>query len=446
MSDGNHSDRFLCNVANSFPVQTVKLASPISSGLYTLPLVLSLVLSSIFSGIITQRMGYYVPSMLIAPAIMSVGEGLMTTFNRDTPTSQWVGYQFLAGFGLGFGMQASGLAIQTVLPKEDVSIGIAVNFFLQQLGGAISTSIGQTILSNILGAQLAKIPNVDKNLVVSEGATHLVEIVPAEFRNLVIDGYNHACQRIFLAGTCMAFAALLCALGMEWKSIKEGENGQGPPDEDGPGGPSGPGGPNGAIGPGGPPAASSAVDMTMSRDGRPSMAEPRKSNVSNMPRSAGFDSSSHNSTGVIAANDPTGSQYNLNQMPTGFESNNPYNTSAINAQVVYMNAPFSNDPNNPYGAVAMPTPMMYANSPYNSGVIPVPVMYVNPTYAAMPPGQGVDDNGNQICNNCRCSIQAIQGVPAPMPVAASSSTSLSIPRDEKKDGGRSRSGSTSDGQ
>src|SRR3954463_2344024 len=105
--------------------------SPIQSGVNTLPLVLSLFASAILSGILTQATGYYVPSMLIAPVIMSVGEALMTTFNRNTPPSQWIAYQFLSGFGLGFGMQTSALAIQTVLPKEDVSNGIAINFFLQ---------------------------------------------------------------------------------------------------------------------------------------------------------------------------------------------------------------------------------------------------------------------------------------------------------------------------
>jgi len=439
--------------------QTVKAATAFQSGIYTLPLVLSLVFSSIMAGMITQKIGYYVPSMLIAPAVMSVGEGLMTTFTRDTPSSQWIAYQFLAGFGLGFGMQTSGLAIQTVLPREDISIGIAINFFLQQLGGAISTAIGQAILSNLLGSQLAVIPGFDPKMINGEGITHLVKAVGPEFQDLVIDAYNFASQRIFLAAAGFAFASLLCALGMEWKNIKLNKNG--PPG----GGPGGPGGPNGA---GGPEAAPSP------QDGRELM-DPISMD-SKGPRSAGYDSNSHPSTGVVAVDQHGNSHYSMMSMPgamgqnphysiimpahdpngsnlslpaTGFDSNNPYN-SAIAAPVVFM--PHSGDPNNPYGQMGVPTPVMYANSPYGtspygqSGMVPMPVMYVNPAFAP-PPAPGSDGHRDSFCNNCRCSIAGIPGMPAQSLHGhpfGESSTSLNILQDdEKKKGGRSRSASAS---
>jgi MFS family permease len=200
----------------------VKAVDPLKSGIYTLPLVLSLVVSSIMSGIFTQKLGYYVPSMIFAPSLMSVGEGLMSTFNADTSESRWVAYQFLAGFGLGFGMQTSGLAVQTVLPPKDIPTGIAVNFFVQQLGGAVFTSVGQAILTNLLASRLSNIPGFDSLSVVNQGATNLRDAVPPQYLDQVVSAYNYACQRIFLTSMGLAFASLLCALGMEWKSIKKG--------------------------------------------------------------------------------------------------------------------------------------------------------------------------------------------------------------------------------
>ncbi|KAH6856803.1 major facilitator superfamily domain-containing protein [Chaetomium sp. MPI-CAGE-AT-0009] len=201
--------------------QTVKQVDPVQSGIDTLPLVLSLVVSSVLSGAITQRIGYYVPSMLVAPAIMSIGEGLLSTLHRDSPSSHWIAFQFLSGFGLGFGMQTSGLAIQTVLPAEDVSTGIAINFFVQQLGGAVFTSVGQTILTNMLVSQLSALPGLNPKLIVTEGATKLSELVRPEDVHRVIQAYSDACRTIFLASMGLAFAALFCACGMEWKSVKK---------------------------------------------------------------------------------------------------------------------------------------------------------------------------------------------------------------------------------
>jgi len=252
--------------------QTVKMVNPMDSGIYTLPLVLSLVVSSIIAGIVTQKIGYYVPSMLIAPAIMSIGEGLMTTFNPDTPSSQWIAYQFLAGFGLGFGMQTSGLAIQTVLPREEVSAGIAINFFVQQLGGAIFTSVGQTILSNLLGSKLAGVPGLGGKIIVSEGATSLVHLVPPEYVSVVIDAYNYSCQRVFMCSLGLAFAALLCAFGMEWRSIKKGRNGQDVPAGAPPGA-----GASGSVGPGGPQGGDGATGLSnMSKDMTPLQSEDQR--------------------------------------------------------------------------------------------------------------------------------------------------------------------------
>lgn len=88
----------------------MKLVNPLDSGIYTLPLVLSLVASSILNGFGTSKLGYYVPSMLLSPSIMAIGEGLMGTFTRGSPQSHWVAYQFLSGFGLGMGMQTGSLA------------------------------------------------------------------------------------------------------------------------------------------------------------------------------------------------------------------------------------------------------------------------------------------------------------------------------------------------
>lgn len=205
--------------------QTVKLVEALNSGIYTLPLVLALVVSSIMNGIATQKIGYYMPSMLLSPSIMAIGEGLLSTLVRSSPQSHWIAFQFLSGFGLGMGMQTGSLAVQTVLPMADVSMGVALIFFAQQLGGAVFTTVGQTILSNLLVAKLSLIKGIDVESIINNGATELVHLVPAEDIDQVINVYDFALTKIFLAAMGLAFAALISAGGMEWKSIKKDQTG-----------------------------------------------------------------------------------------------------------------------------------------------------------------------------------------------------------------------------
>ncbi|PTD01896.1 Efflux pump roqT [Fusarium culmorum] len=200
--------------------QATKDVSPVDSGIYTIPLVLSLVVASIISAAFTQRIGYYVPSMIVCPCIMSIGQGLLTTLKPDTGSSHWIAFQFLIGFGLGLGMQSTGLAIQATLPKEEVPTGLSITFFGQQLGGAIFVSVGQTILSGRLVERLSGIPGLDSKSLVQTGATELKKIVPSQYVSQVTEAYNYAITRIFFVGVALALGQLVCALCVEWRSIK----------------------------------------------------------------------------------------------------------------------------------------------------------------------------------------------------------------------------------
>ncbi|KAH6691667.1 azole resistance protein [Plectosphaerella plurivora] len=203
--------------------QTVKNFDPVQSGIYTLPLVLSIVASSIISGVATQNIGYYVPSMILCPSLMAIGQGLMSTFAPNSGTGEWVGFQFITGFGLGFGMQTVNLAVQTVLPREDVSTGMAISFFGQQLGGAIFLCVGQALFNNIMGSRLAGIPGIDAATIVDNGATDLRGLVPEDAVDAVVSAYNAACTKIFMTAMALALATLLSALCMQWRNIKQGK-------------------------------------------------------------------------------------------------------------------------------------------------------------------------------------------------------------------------------
>ncbi|KAI0514766.1 major facilitator superfamily domain-containing protein [Xylaria bambusicola] len=210
--------------------QVVKGATATQSGVYTLPFVLSLVVGSTLSGIFTQKVGYYVPAMIASPSLLAVGQGLMSTFRVNESSSHWIGFQVIAGFGLGLGMQAASLAAQAVLPMPDVPIGIAIMFFAQQLGGGIFTSVGQNLLSTYLVSNL-HIPGLSPDQITSEGATDLVTSVAPEYQLTVKTVYNQAISQIFRCAMGVALVATAAALFMEWKNVKK----TGPPPGAGPG-------------------------------------------------------------------------------------------------------------------------------------------------------------------------------------------------------------------
>ncbi|KAF5006013.1 hypothetical protein FDECE_7587 [Fusarium decemcellulare] len=185
--------------------QAIQGVSAVNSGIRLLPLVLSMVLASLLTGILVKHIGYYTPFMI---------------FGIDTAEPKWVGYQILYGWGMGSIIQAPNLAAQTVLPKPDVAIGASLMFFSQVLGGAVFVSVGQNILNNQLVRRLSNIPSFSPEMIQNTGAISLTHL-PGPIRTTVLIAYNESLRHVFRVGLILVCLTMLGALAMEWRSVKK---------------------------------------------------------------------------------------------------------------------------------------------------------------------------------------------------------------------------------
>ncbi|KAI9810458.1 MAG: hypothetical protein M1827_006234 [Pycnora praestabilis] len=211
--------------------QAIKGVSAVESGIRSLPMIISLVVVSILTGISVTKFGYYTPFMIASAVLMSIGAGLITTLKVDSGHPKWIGYQVVFGLGLGMGMQQSGLAAQAVLKGRDVPTGVSLMFFMQTLGGAIFVSVGQNIFSNKLASGLASVAGLNASAVVNTGATDLRSVIGAKGLGVVLIAYNNALDKTFQVALAMACFAIIGALAMEWKSIKKVKKGVPPAKE-----------------------------------------------------------------------------------------------------------------------------------------------------------------------------------------------------------------------
>jgi hypothetical protein len=205
--------------------QAVKGVSALHSGISTLPIVMSLVVSSFIAGFITLKTGYYVPQLIACTVIMSIGAGLLTTLKVDTNHSLWIAYEFIYGLGLGLGMQQAGMAAQACLAKQDVMTGVALMFFMQGLGGAVFVSVGQVVFSQSLVKKLSTVANVSPYMILHTGATEIRNIVPPQYLDKVLLAYNGALSDTFKVSLASVIATIVAGLTMEWKSVKKVEKG-----------------------------------------------------------------------------------------------------------------------------------------------------------------------------------------------------------------------------
>ncbi|KAH7130238.1 major facilitator superfamily-domain-containing protein [Dendryphion nanum] len=201
--------------------QAVKGASPTESGVRLLPTMLGQVVASIVSGIMITKLGYANPWLLAGTVLMAIASGLFTTFEVDTGSAYWIGYQALYGLGAGMFLTAPLVAVQAVLGAEDTPVGIAAITFFQMFGGALFSGASQTLFNEKLVKELAKnAPGADVGKLLAAGTTALHKAVTPELFPGVLKSYNTALLAPFYLGAAVTAVSFFCGLGMEWVSVK----------------------------------------------------------------------------------------------------------------------------------------------------------------------------------------------------------------------------------
>lgn len=201
--------------------QAVKGASAVGSGIMNLPMLIAVVICSIGAGICVTVFGYYNPFMIFGTVLGSIGYGILTTFRPDISSAKWIGYQIIAGAGVGLAMQQPLMAVQTVLDIKDIPIGTSLIAFMQMLGGALFVSVGQTVFTNsLLDGLSEKVPDLDPNIVLMAGATSIKSLIPVEFLDAVIQIYSDALTDAFSVSAACAAIAIIPCLFVQWKSVK----------------------------------------------------------------------------------------------------------------------------------------------------------------------------------------------------------------------------------
>ena len=187
-------------------------------------MILGVVLISILSGVAVTVFGYYTPFMITSSVLMAIGAGLISTWKVNTGHSEWIGYQAIFGIGVGFGLQQSLIAAQTVLPIRDVPIGTSIINFCLTLGGALFISVGQNVFTNrLITNVLTAAPKIPSNIVLETGATSLTRVVrsiDAGSLDGVLKAYNDALAQTYYVSIAMAAFSIFGSCGMEWKSVK----------------------------------------------------------------------------------------------------------------------------------------------------------------------------------------------------------------------------------
>jgi hypothetical protein len=127
-------------------VQLVMGATPTESGFMMLPMILGLMIASIFSGQIMARTGSYAAFPRTGTLFLAGGFFWLTFITPDKP--YWFILLGMFGIGLGLGqlLQTLTVASQNSVSSRDMGVATSTSTFFRSMGGTAGTAILFSVL------------------------------------------------------------------------------------------------------------------------------------------------------------------------------------------------------------------------------------------------------------------------------------------------------------
>lgn len=199
--------------------QTVLLANPIMSGVYVLPNVLSLSLTSACTGFIIKKTGRYRELIMGGLFFMTLGYGLLIDLKYYASWPRIIIYQLIAGFGSGPVFQAPLVALQANIHPADVAAGTSTFGFLRQTSAAMSIVLGTVVYQNVLKQQMPQItaaigPEKASALSSSFSGSQgkLIKALSDAQQTVVLKSYTFTLSRMWIFYTAIIGFGLLISL------------------------------------------------------------------------------------------------------------------------------------------------------------------------------------------------------------------------------------------
>lgn len=208
--------------------QTVLGATPILSGVYLFPLVVSVAIGSMAVGIIIRRTGRYRPPLWIGMGFFVLGLGLYIDLPYGHNWAKIIIYQGIAGLGSGPNFQAPLIALQSQIRPADIATATSTFAFTRNMGSAISVVIGGVIFQNVMQK---KLPNIRDQLPadlyrqVSESSpgamASIVRDLPKAESRAIQRVYKDSLKMVWVFFTAMCAVGFLCGFLIRKKSLDQ---------------------------------------------------------------------------------------------------------------------------------------------------------------------------------------------------------------------------------
>ncbi|OIK26776.1 MDR family MFS transporter [Streptomyces malaysiense] len=197
-------------------LQVVHGVSPTMSGVYMLPMVFGLLLSSTVSGQIVSRTGRWKVFPVAGTAVTAIGLLLLHRLDETSSTAEMSTYFFVFGLGLGLVMQVLVLIVQNAVSYEDLGVATSGATFFRSIGASFGVAVFGTVFASRLADRLTAAfagvrlpPGIDADTLKSDPRG--IAGLPPALRPAALHAYASSITDVFLYAAPVAFLGFLLA-------------------------------------------------------------------------------------------------------------------------------------------------------------------------------------------------------------------------------------------
>ncbi|MGY9064727.1 DHA2 family efflux MFS transporter permease subunit [Streptomyces sp. CAS3] len=197
-------------------LQVVHGVSPTMSGVYMLPMVFGLLLSSTVSGQIVSRTGRWKVFPVTGTAVTAIGLLLLHRLDETSSTAEMSTYFFVFGLGLGLVMQVLVLIVQNAVSYEDLGVATSGATFFRSIGASFGVAIFGTVFASRLADKLTAAfagvqlpPGVNADTLKSDPRG--IAGLPPALRPAALHAYASSITDVFLYAAPVALLGFLLA-------------------------------------------------------------------------------------------------------------------------------------------------------------------------------------------------------------------------------------------
>lgn len=133
--------------------QAVLGTSPVLSGVYFLPFILTISISGALTGFFIQKTGRYMPTTYLGLALMVLGVGLLINLDDYLNWPKLIAFQIISGTGIGLNFEAPLLCLQAIVDNRNAATATSTIGFVRTIACAVSLVLGSVVFQNQLVKQ-----------------------------------------------------------------------------------------------------------------------------------------------------------------------------------------------------------------------------------------------------------------------------------------------------